>query len=263
MPLTVEELTQELRDVAFQVSSAQERSEERDLVLTAHESVERVGRHYRELMEASSEMERMKLERQLGRRIIDLKRQVSLLPRIGTHGDSTPDRQTGPSLAGERRITGVSWGAGSRGSGVNNGLRVGGDVDAWCGPCGTMTTHSIIAMVGSEPKQVVCQACNQRHNFRTTPARRSPQEESQPVVGGGGSSSGGGRGDDRKTEEQRNLARELQEAQNVRDFDPKERYKSGEIIYHPDFGRGKVETVLRASMLVRFAQGGLKPLMLN
>ncbi len=55
---------------------------------------------------------------------------------------------------------------------------------------------------------------------------------------------------------------ELNAATDARTFDPKERYKPGEIIYHPEFGRGKVETVLRASMLVRFAQGGLKPLML-
>jgi hypothetical protein len=37
----------------------------------------------------------------------------------------------------------------------------------------------------------------------------------------------------------------------------------GEVISHPDFGRGKVETVLRSSMLVRFPNGGLKSIMLN
>jgi hypothetical protein len=37
----------------------------------------------------------------------------------------------------------------------------------------------------------------------------------------------------------------------------------GEVISHPEFGRGKVETVLRSSMLVRFPNGGLKSLMLS
>ena len=35
----------------------------------------------------------------------------------------------------------------------------------------------------------------------------------------------------------------------------------GDVIAHPEFGRGKVETVLRSSLLVRFSLGGLKSLM--
>ena len=46
-------------------------------------------------------------------------------------------------------------------------------------------------------------------------------------------------------------------------FDPKERYKAGEIIVHAEFGRGKIENVLRSSLLVRFSVGGLKSLMLD
>jgi RNase P/RNase MRP subunit POP5 len=48
----------------------------------------------------------------------------------------------------------------------------------------------------------------------------------------------------------------------VRSFDPKARYRAGEILSHPEFGRGKVETVLRSSLLVRFSVGGMKSLML-
>ena len=39
----------------------------------------------------------------------------------------------------------------------------------------------------------------------------------------------------------------------MRVFDPKERYKAGEIIVHPEYGRGKIENVLRSSLLVRFS----------
>ena len=42
-----------------------------------------------------------------------------------------------------------------------------------------------------------------------------------------------------------------------------DRSKVGESLSHPIFGRGKVETVLRSSLLVRFPNGGLKSLMLN
>ena len=49
----------------------------------------------------------------------------------------------------------------------------------------------------------------------------------------------------------------------MRSFDPKARYRPGDVISHPEFGRGKIETVLRSSLLVRFCVGGLKSLMLN
>src|SRR5207237_6928851 len=104
------------------------------------------------------------------------KRLASLLPRIGAISGSTPDRVAGVSDVGERRITGVSWGAGNRASGGGSRLRVGGDVEAWCSPCGGLTEHSIVAMVGDEPKQVVCQSCGGRHGYRTTPARKGTGE---------------------------------------------------------------------------------------
>ena len=56
---------------------------------------------------------------------------------------------------------------------------------------------------------------------------------------------------------------EVAAAATVRIFDPKERYKAGEIIVHPEYGRGKIENVLRSSLLVRFPIGGLKSLMLQ
>ena len=66
----------------------------------------------------------------------------------------------------------------------------------------------------------------------------------------------------RKAAELRALGEEVSAAPHVRVFDPKERYKAGEIIVHPEYGRGKIENVLRSSLLVRFPIGGLKSLML-
>jgi hypothetical protein len=251
---TLEQLTEEIREVALQVNAAAERVEERDFVSATHVAVERVAQRYREFFARLSEGEKLKVDRGLGRRLSDVKRLASLLPKVGVVATSTPDRQVaGVSEVGERRITGVSWGAGSRMSGSGNSrYKVGGDVEAWCSPCGTLTEHSIVAMVGDEPKQVVCQACNARHGYRTAPARKSPAE-AEPVAQ---------KRADQKAAELRTLATELAEATEVRTFDPKARYRAGEIISHPEFGRGKVETVLRSSLLVRFSVGGLKSLML-
>ena len=60
----------------------------------------------------------------------------------------------------------------------------------------------------------------------------------------------------------RELAVEVNAAAEVKSFDPKQRYKAGDIIAHPEYGRGKIENVLRSSLLVRFSVGGLKSLML-
>jgi hypothetical protein len=139
-------------------------------------------------------------------------------------------------------------------------LRVGGEVDAWCGPCDRLTTHSIIAMVGNAPRQVVCQACNARHGYRTAPARRSTEKA---AAAASPQETEAARRAEQKAEELRVLGRELAEATHVRSFDARDRYKVGEVISHPEFGRGKVETVLRSSLLVRFPNGGLKSLMLS
>jgi hypothetical protein len=117
-------------------------------------------------------------------------------------------------------------------------------------------------MVGDTPKQVVCQGCGGRHGYRIAPARKpastSDDGDASPPKG-----SEAARRAEQKAEDLRALGRELAESTNVRTFNARERYKVGEAISHPEFGRGKVETVLRSSLLVRFSTGGLKSLMLT
>jgi hypothetical protein len=261
-PLTLEQLTNEVRDVALQVHQAQERTDERDVVAAAHAAIERTSRRYRDLLQSLPPGEQLRAERLLGRRVIDLRRLASLLPKVPTAiVESTPDRVAGGGAPDERRITGVSWTNERRAP--TTGAKVGADIESWCGRCGETTTHSIVAMVGKEPKQVLCQVCGSRHTHRTTPARRPT----------GGAAASGEPGDRpraptdpearRKADELRALGSEVAAAATVRAFDPRERYKAGEIISHPEFGRGKVENVLRSSLLVRFPQGGLKSLMLR
>jgi hypothetical protein len=260
-PPTLEDLNGEIRDVALQVHLAEERKDERDVVAAAHAGVDRLSRRYRELLQSLPAGEQMRAERALGRRVVDLKRLASMLPKIpaAMTPESTPDRRAGGGAPDQRRITGVSWSHERRT--VTGKLGVGSDVDSWCGKCGETTTHSIVAMVGSDPKQVLCQVCGSRHTHRTGPAR-------QKAAG-----AAAGAGEDRpravdpeaqrKAAELRALGEEVAAATTVRVFDPKERYKAGEIIVHAEFGRGKIENVLRSSLLVRFSIGGLKSLMLQ
>jgi len=259
-PPTMDQLSGEIRDVALQVHQAEERKDERDVVAAAHAGVDRLSRRYRELLQSLSPGEQMKAERALGRRVIDLKRMASMLPKIPTAAtpESTPDRAAGGGAPEDRRITGVSWSHQRRAPAAK--LGVGGDVESWCGKCGESTTHSIVAMVGDEPKQVLCQVCGSRHTHRTTPARRTTS--GAVAVSGAERPRAVDPEVQRKAAELRALGEEVSSATAVRVFDPKERYKAGEIIVHAEYGRGKIENVLRSSLLVRFPIGGLKSLML-
>ena len=258
---TLDQLTNEIRDVALQVHLAQERSDERDVVAAAHEGVDRLSQRYREMLKSLSPGEQLKAERALGRRVVDLKRLASLLPKLPAGPrESTPDRAAGGGAVDARRITGVSW-TNERSKPPAATLGVGADVESWCGPCGNLTTHSIVAMVGREPKQVLCQVCGSRHGHRTTAARRASPAASSPEY-----EEQRGRPVDpeanRRAAELRALGEEVAASTEVRLFDPRERYKAGEIISHPEYGRGKIQNVLRSSLIVRFSAGGLKSLML-
>jgi hypothetical protein len=251
---TIDEITDELREVALQVHTAQERKEERDLVIAAQQG---------EMYAALSAGDQLKVDRTLGRRVVDIKRLASLLPKVASvSGDSTPDRVAGSSTVGERRITGVSWSHGRTGPSASASASVGAEVEAWCGKCGELTNHNIVALVGNEPKQVLCQICSSRHAYRMTSSRPSARGEG----GAAASESRPKTPQDveaaKKADMMRALAQEVNAAPEIKAFDPKQRYKVGEIISHPDFGRGKIENVLRSSLLVRFPVGGLKSLML-
>jgi hypothetical protein len=109
---------------------------------------------------------------------------------------------------------------------------------------------------------VVCETCQSRHAYKTAPperltkppAPRTPAERRAVVVQD--------REAERLREQKRALQKELLEAVDPRPFDPRGRYKAGEIIVHPEHGRGKIENVLKGSLLVRFYEG-LRPLNLS
>jgi hypothetical protein len=206
------------------------------------------------------------MEERFGRRMLDLKRQASRLPAQRSSGSmATLANDAGVIPFIENRATQSRTTPrehADKGM-VQKGNRIGGEVEAWCGPCAGLTTHHIVAMVGDQPKQVICQSCRARHGFRLSPARgkavaaeatqRAPEKrrktrEEQDA--------------ERRQAERKALREELQNAATVRPWDPKERYKPGEILAHPEHGRGKVENVLRRSMLVRF-EDGLKPVDLS
>jgi hypothetical protein len=253
----IEKLRNEIIAAAADVSAALEIGEEHTQ-LGVGAAVDEVVKRYQAL---ASGVDKDRVEIALGRHVTDLRRAAAQLAQraSGSRTELAVDtgmvpfllqRKPGKSIVPERAAP-------------TGKLSVGSEVDAWCGKCKEIRTHNVVAMVGGEPKQVVCQTCSSRHNFRTDPpARARTASGSVPVAVGTAAARAVDKEQASRQEQKRVLQKELADAPEPRTFDPKARYKSGEIIVHPEYGRGKVENVLRTSLLVRFLEG-LRPLDLD
>jgi hypothetical protein len=254
----IDELVELCKSTFHEIDAAIE-SGEKELQLAAGRAVDALAARYRALRDGQIDKARRDVEMALDRRITDLRRSAaSLVQRVGGSSiarasdagfvpfieqrspTSGPAPAEWPTLAPKR-------------------VGVGTEIESWCGKCKDMRTHSIVAMVGDQPKQVICQTCGSKHNHRS----ERPQSAQAKVDTSAGSPSAGPamtpRERSRREELRRDLQRELNASIEVRPFDPKGEFKRGEIISHPQFGRGKVENVLKGSILVRFLEG-LRPL---
>ncbi len=253
------QLNDEISAAMNEVDAALESGEEPRQV-AAGRHIEELAARWRDLAAELSPADREAAERGVGRRLTDLRRSAASLSRrdSGQKVERAQDAGFVPFI--ERRAPPKS--IVPQRAAPSAKLSVGGEVESWCGKCKEMTTHNIVAMVGDQPKQVICQVCNSRHDYRTEPPARHKKAASATAASGG-VVTGHTRAEDRelqkRQEAKRQLQKELAEAVDPRPFDPKGRYKAGEIIVHPEHGRGKIENVLRGSLLVRFLEG-LRPL---
>ena len=260
-------LNEDLNSAINEVDVALEADEERQLVMGA--KVNALTEAYRGFLASLDAHDRGVAEKRLDRRMMDLRRSAARLTQRVSGRTTTTAKDAGSVPFLLQRAPGRSF---DFERAVPKGhFTVGGEVEAWCGKCKDLREHRIVAMVGADPKQVVCGMCGSRHNFRTdVPARRrnaAPEvgeysaEAAEPYA-----MAAPRRAADREAEQirenKRKLQVELAAVENPRTFDPKQRYKAGEVIVHPELGRGKVESVLRSSMLVRFYEG-LRPVNLT
>ena len=256
------QLNDDIATAINEVDTALESGEE-PRQIAAGRTVEALAARWRELSAELAPADRENAERGVGRRLTDLRRLAAGLSRRdeGRRVERAVDAGFVPFI--ERRAPPKS--IVPQRAAPSSKMSVGGEVDSWCGKCKEMTTHNIVAMVGDQPKQVICQVCNSRHDYRTEPPARHRKASGSVSTAAAGGEVGATarRNEDRelqkRQEAKRQLQKELAEAADPRPFDPKARYKAGEIIVHPEHGRGKIENVLRGSLLVRFLEG-LRPL---
>jgi hypothetical protein len=258
---TFRTLGEEVDGLFDEVEAAQEEHATFAQGLSTRVKVEEAVKRYREMKSSLSEMDRMQVDRTVGRKIIDLQKAAAPLPSPPA-GSFVEKR--GKEEFFEARPISASSSRQPKAMGVEaarpRGITVGGEVEAWCNRCDGVHTHTILAVNGKVPLQVTCHACKGTHKYREeAPAPR--KTASAPTTTYKKQT-----GVDRETQQRMNeknaLVEALRNATNVRPYDSKERYKVGEIIEHATFGRGKIENTLPRSMLVRFTVG-LKTLKLG
>lgn len=256
------QLNDEAIGVSDEVSAAIDAGDDQRQ-LAAGKMVADLAQQYAALIADVSEEDRQRVDRSLGRRITDLRRQAQQLTRRmgGTKAPASRDAGFVPFL--EQRAPPKSI-VPQRAAPNRHApqFTVGGEVEGWCGKCRDFTLHHVVALMGDKPKQVICTKCKSRHGYRTEPTTRGAQESNGPPSQTQSATVYRTPVDPevtRRAEQKQKLIKELDEATEPRTFDPRGRYKANEIIVHPEFGRGKIENVLKGSMLVRFREG-LKPL---
>ncbi len=121
--------------------------------------------------------------------------------------------------------------------------RVGGEVEAFCARCALVLAHTVIAMVAGRPVKVACNTCHAVHAYRGN-AARTPASRAvvRPRAAG---------------------FDELLAARDVagaRRYSPRDTFGEGQVLDHPQFGRGFVSSVRDGGKLLVTFRGGVKTL---
>jgi len=126
--------------------------------------------------------------------------------------------------------------------------RVGGEIESYCGSCKEERTHIIAAMDGDIVRRVTCSMCSGTHNFKRKPATAATAGASDAAATTKRSTGS------RRTKASQAFAIDPSRPQKA--YDMNHNYSAGDIISHPKFGPGLVETTLQPNKIeVRFQEG--------
>jgi len=125
---------------------------------------------------------------------------------------------------------------------------VGKEVVSYCGRCKDERTHIVSAMDGEVVSRVTCSTCGSLHNFKQKP---EPRRSGRPAAARAPKQKAGAR----FTIEPR--------GRTVKSYSMQSLFSTGDVIDHPKFGLGEVQTSLQPNKIeVRF-QEGIKLLLHN
>lgn len=112
-----------------------------------------------------------------------------------------------------------------------NTPKTGGEVDAMCNKCKMVLAHTILAMVGTKIARVRCNTCMSEHAYRGTAA---PQTRARSKASS-----------DKPAKVVVSFTQQLEgkDVSKARKYSPKETFAAGDLVDHPTFGLGIVNTV--------------------
>lgn len=133
--------------------------------------------------------------------------------------------------------------------------KVGGDTLSWCGKCRMELAHVIVAMVDKKPARVQCKTCKGQHNFkRLGSAAEAPAKRTRSTASA----------EPKKTTVRAAVYWEEKvaklSAKVPRPYAVNERFDATDLLEHPTFGLGVVESVRGDGKIVVLFRDGEKTL---
>jgi len=115
-------------------------------------------------------------------------------------------------------------------------LKIGDNIDSWCGKCKMLLAHTIEALVGDKAGRVQCNTCKTPHRYKASaPVTATRKAGAAPTASG-------------QTRKPRATKYQtLLQGKNggvVKRYSTKDNYALGDVIEHPNFGIG-VATALK------------------
>ena len=134
-------------------------------------------------------------------------------------------------------------------------VKVGGDVDSWCGKCKRILAHTVEAMVGDKPVRVNCNTCKSQHSYKPNPPAGSSQRAGKSEAPGAQTSQPAKPG----TNRYQSLLRAKSNAV-AKTYSPQNKYELGDVLEHSTFGRGIATAVKDGTKIEVLFESGLKTL---
>ena len=112
--------------------------------------------------------------------------------------------------------------------------RVAGEIAAYCGKCKEERTHIVAAMDGDIVRKVTCSMCGGTHNYK----QKAPVSAAEAASTAEGATRK--RAGSRRSKEE--PAFTIDPKRPVKSYDMNTNFSAGDVINHPKFGLGAVET---------------------
>jgi hypothetical protein len=123
---------------------------------------------------------------------------------------------------------------------VDVSVRVGSNVDSWCGKCKLILAHTVEAMVGSKPKRVQCNTCQAQHVYKANaPGTATTKRKATAKTDAGLPQ----RVSTKRASDYDKYMTGRDPA-NARRYSPKIAFSQHDLIQHPKFGLG-IATALK------------------